>query len=534
MKDLYADLKTPLTPYQRDLTEKLKASHGVVAFWGTGKGKTLGAINAQSELGESTDIVTPAALQENYKKEFQKHLGYVPKNTRIRSYERAARDAETDPLNTQGLVIFDEAHRGRNSGTGASELLKASRRAKYRLLLTGSAIYNQPTDLAPLMNAAAGRSVLPDDPAMFKQTFIGTRTVPVPLLTELKGRILGHPIKPVSLPALINKDRLVSATRGYVDVQRGNTDEFPTKHEFDHEIPMSEGQLKLYNYFLGKLPFYLRAKIRSGLPMTKQESRELNAFQGALRQISNTPRGFTNDINDDNEIEHTPKIQRIIDAVNEARAKDPNWRGIIYSNYLDSGVHPLARAMAKANVPHNVFTGGVNDKTRAQMVLDYNSGKTPLLLLSGAGSEGLDLKGTKDIHILEPHWNPERIKQVEGRGIRFRSHAHLPEAERRVNVHRYYSTLPPSLSDRAGTLIGVKPDQSIEQYLREMSAEKGRLADEIAQALTEASDQGPLKKQGARMTDDEFMQQLAERMGDTTLTQKKRQRLLAYTHPTGT
>lgn len=36
------------------------------------------------------------------------------------------------------------------------------------------------------------------------------------------------------------------------------------------------------------------------------------------------------------------------------------------------------------------------------------------------------------------------------------------------------------------------------------------------------------------MTDNEFMQQLADHMGDTTLTQKKRQRLLAYTHPTGT
>ena len=113
---------------------------------------------------------------------------------------------------------------------------------------------------------------------------------------------------------------------------------------------MSPAQMKMYNFFLGKMPFYLRAKIRQGLPMSKQESQELNAFQGALRQVSNTPRGFTQDIDDATELEHTPKIKRVIDNINEARAKDPNWRGIVYSNYLDSGIHPLARALTQAGV----------------------------------------------------------------------------------------------------------------------------------------------------------------------------------------
>jgi superfamily II DNA or RNA helicase len=530
--DLYekiADVQTPLLPHQRRAIDKLRAAHGLLVVHGLGSGKTLTSIAAGDELGVPSEVVAPAPLVRNYDKELKKHLGEVPKNLRVRSYEQAARDGG---LNTEGLVVFDEAHKGRNSGTGAAKMMEEARRARYRMLLTATPVYNSPADLANLINTVAGRSVLPDDHNLFKQTFVGTRTVQAPFLTRLKGQILGHPVDTVTHPALINRERLVQATKGYVDVHKGGGDGFPDRIDEEHTVPMSDRQKELYTFAEGKLPWYLRAKIRAGLPMNKQESKELNAFQGALRQIANTPRGFANDITDENELEHSPKIQKVIDHLLEARSKDPNHRGIIYSNYLDSGVYPLSRALKAAGVEHNVFDGSVPTSRRAQMVNDYNSGKTPVMLLSGAGSEGLDLKGTKTMQLLEPHWHDQRPAQVIGRGIRYLSHAHLPEAERKVRVMKYYSTLPKDIDDRLGSLAGMKPKQSIEQYLKHMSDEKTLLTDEIAGALQEASDAGPLQKKGGAGSDD-LMQAIADRMGDATLGTGKGKKHIEFTHPTG-
>ena len=526
-----AKVLTDPKEHQTRLVDKLRASGGVLVAHGLGSGKTLSSINAKDELGVNSEVVVPAPLQANYDKELVKHLGKRPEDVRVRSYEKAVRDGDLD---TSGLVVFDEAHRGRNAGTGAAKLFDKAREAEYRMFLTGTPVYNQPADLANLLNAAAGRKVLPDDPNLFKQTFVGEKTVEAPLWDRLKGRVLGHPVDTETHPTLINRERLVNAAKGYVDVHRGGGEGFPDRIDEEHHVTMSPEQWKYYRFAEGQMPWYLRAKIRAGLPMDKKESKELNAFQGALRQISNTPRGFSTELTDDDEHKHTPKIQKMVEHLLDARKSDPNHRGVVYSNFLDSGINPMSRALTRAGVPHSVFTGEVSPAHRAQMVADYNSGKTPVLLLSGAGSEGLDLKGTKTIQLMEPHWNQSRIDQTIGRGIRYGSHAHLPEKERKVRVMRYFSDPAKDIDDRLGTLVGMKPKKGIEDYLFHMSNEKDRLTREIADALQEASDAGPLQKRAARMgLSDEVLEKVLTRMGDAQLGSKGKVKHIEFSHPAG-
>ena len=52
-----------------------------------------------------------------------------------------------------------------------------------------------------------------------------------------------------------------------------------------------------------------------------------------------------------------------------------------------------------------------------------------------AGSEGLDLKETNDVIILDPVWNPSIMEQIIGRAVRYKSHSKLPIEKRVVNVH---------------------------------------------------------------------------------------------------
>ena len=60
-----------------------------------------------------------------------------------------------------------------------------------------------------------------------------------------------------------------------------------------------------------------------------------------------------------------------------------------------------------------------------------------LLIISASGSEGIDLKNVRCVHIMEPYWHPVRMEQVIGRARRICSHKELPEEEQNVKVYLY-------------------------------------------------------------------------------------------------
>ena len=91
------------------------------------------------------------------------------------------------------------------------------------------------------------------------------------------------------------------------------------------------------------------------------------------------------------------------------------------------------------------FTGEQSQDERSKNVeLESNKdnvyGKNiKIVLISGAGSEGVSLNHIRQTHITEPYWNENRIDQVMARGIRFCSHKYLKMEERHVDIFRYKS-----------------------------------------------------------------------------------------------
>lgn len=75
-----------------------------------------------------------------------------------------------------------------------------------------------------------------------------------------------------------------------------------------------------------------------------------------------------------------------------------------------------------------------------------HGGIIDLLLISGAGAEGLNLRHVRHEHMFEPYWNYARFDQFKHRGIRTGSHMDLPENERNVRVYIYLSDYPLSLA----------------------------------------------------------------------------------------
>jgi len=63
-----------------------------------------------------------------------------------------------------------------------------------------------------------------------------------------------------------------------------------------------------------------------------------------------------------------------------------------------------------------------------------------VLMITASGSEGINLRNTRYVHIMEPYWHPVRTEQVVGRARRICSHKELPKALQTVEVFLYLMT----------------------------------------------------------------------------------------------
>ena len=82
-------------------------------------------------------------------------------------------------------------------------------------------------------------------------------------------------------------------------------------------------------------------------------------------------------------------------------------------------------------------------RRRLQEIADNNfMGEiVKIIMITSSGAEGINLKNTRFVHIVEPYWNLVRLEQVIGRARRICSHQDLPEELRTVKVFLYLATL---------------------------------------------------------------------------------------------
>jgi len=468
-----AEVITELKPHQKRVVQRIKSQPGLVVAHGVGSGKTLSSLAAAEELGGPATVVVPAALQANYRKEMAKHLGEDHAKYKVESLQRASRSGE---LPGGDLLVIDEAHRLRDPGTKAQHAARKST-AKKRLLLTGTPLYNRPYDLASLVNVAAGDSVFPQDRAEFENRYIGSRQVNPGLIDRVfRG------IKPGSIPELKNKAELGKALKKWVDYHENVAGpDFPTRKDTVVETTMGDKQREVYESLMGQAPAWVRRKVKRGLPPSKAESKQLNAFLGAARQVAVSPGGFVEGIDPEGAAKLSPKMQEAFTRLSKAIEKNPEHKALVYSNFLESGISPYESMLKAKNIPYGKFTGAMAKRQRQETVDAYNAGKLRALLLSSAGGEGLDLKGTRQIQVLDPHWNKEKLEQVIGRGIRYQSHAKLPEDQRTVDVEHYVSTLPNPRGIKK--FFGAKRPGGVDEYLRTMSANKDQLNQQVRELL---------------------------------------------------
>jgi SNF2 family DNA or RNA helicase len=396
--------KLPLKEHQKRLIYQLRKQKGILAIHAVGSGKTLTAVTAsQCYLADNPNgkviVVTPASLQINFKKEMKQYNPNIKENKyEFYTYDgfvNADKIGEIDCTNA--MLIVDEAHNIRTAikhkrdkktglpkiqGKKAHALVKcALNKAKKVLLLTATPIVNETRDLINLMAIINGT----------------------------------NPISETDFKFIMRDERAFTEFfRCKISIYEpcaAETKEFYPDH-------------KIQDVFIS-MPLDYQQKYE------EVERSQSLFFAGNPNVFYNGVRRACNKIDDS---VSAPKIKWI----NNFLDINPNGKIVIFSNWLDSGLTSLKQVLTTKNISYLYIDGSLNKKTRAEAVKQYNEDKIRVLLISRAGGEGLDLKGTRFMILFDPGWNPAGEDQVIGRGIRFKSHYHLPLEQQMVDVFKLY------------------------------------------------------------------------------------------------
>lgn len=118
-----------------------------------------------------------------------------------------------------------------------------------------------------------------------------------------------------------------------------------------------------------------------------------------------------------------------------------------------------------------------------------------VFMITASGSEGINLRNTRFVHIMEPYWNPVRSEQVIGRARRICSHQNLPEELRTVQVFLYLMVLSEKQQENASkslkhddvSIIDNKTIFTTEQTLHEISMIKKQVNDQLLMSVKSTS-----------------------------------------------
>lgn len=457
--DCISRSKVPLRDYQIKAIKFINdpSQKSLLVVHGTGTGKTLTALTAsQCYLDKNPNdkvlVISPASLTGNFDKEMDKYGGKLTKNYSFYSFTKFTSlnkgsfvspfdiyyDEELDvfrdsnpnssseqlkymmskffneeiknkdiyelykkranDINIKNLydcrntmLIIDEAHNLRNMGSRYKAVFNCVMQCKKLLLLTATPYVNSLYDFTPLIN------MIYRDENILK-----------------KGKYNKIPLK------ISSHDKYVKALETIYDHLKGKVTYLNDKNSQDFPI------VKMH---------------KKGIDMTSDFFKKYEKALVADRTFGDAPEvfysGFRRAVNSVGAEEYlNEKLDIILELVTQGR------QTLVFTNWVEAGVKVLQQAFDENDISYLIISGEIPANTRLEIVEKFNNKRVQVLIITLAGSEGLDLKEVRDVIILDPVWNPAVMEQIVGRAVRYKSHINLPEKERVVDVYNLILKTP--------------------------------------------------------------------------------------------
>ena len=470
-------------PHQERALKKAWGNGGrLILAHGTGTGKTFTSIAFAEDVlkksGGPVVVITPDGLKTQFDEigveKFTNRDGFVIQSGKdvkflqklhsrgqtpdyvIVGWSMLRRHAEALNAISPTLILADEAQKMKDPNSANYKSFMVARKGVPHCgLLTGSIVSNSPNDMMPLLSAVSDGEV-------------SAKTRLTKRVTEQVGTFEGLLGRQKEQRVVTKPEEIMALGDRWIDFV--STDDLgnalpPATTEYV-PVEMSGDQWDSYQSTLEGVPPSIVDRLIRGIVPPKREqthvfSRVMKARQAA--QSTQEKHGLT-----DKMVNTSPKLRQIVKDLETHLESDDRNKTVIYSNFIHGGVEAMHYALQKKGIPHSIFVGAgreigevqINKEGRQQAVRDFKDGKTRVLILSGAGAEGLDLKNANMFQAMEGHFNPEIIRQAQARVRRLKGQTQFDPAERRVIIKRYVSVEPnPGFLKRSLRRFRGEPDR---------------------------------------------------------------------------
>ncbi len=425
---------------------------------GLGKTITLIALHLKRARSEPTLVICPASLLGNWQREITRFAPGVPVR-RFHGPDRTLDGADGGFVLTTygtmrsaapalaghawGMVVADEAQHVKNPHSATAKALRTIP-APARVALTGTPVENNLSELWALLDWTTPGLLGPLKSFRARHA----RAVETGDDEEAAGR-LARLVRPFLL-------RRKKSDPGIVP-------ELPPKTETDHPVPLTREQAALYEAVVRESMAAIetaRGMGRRGLVLK---------LLTALKQICDHPALFLKEdgarAGGDRLAARSGKLALLDELLDTVLAEDGS--ALVFTQYV--GMARLITAhLAERAVPVELLHGGTPVPERERMVDRFQSGATPVLVLSlKAAGTGLNLTRAGHVVHFDRWWNPAVEEQATDRAYRIGQ-------TQPVQVHRLVT------------------EGTVEDRIAEMLESKRALADAILgsgeSALTELSD----------------------------------------------
>ena len=87
------------------------------------------------------------------------------------------------------------------------------------------------------------------------------------------------------------------------------------------------------------------------------------------------------------------------------------------------------------------------------MIRNNPNSNIKVILGSDKIAQGINLFRMREVHIVEPWYNLNKIEQIIGRGTRSFGHKDLPENKKNITVYLHVSVVPPNKESKIKKII---------------------------------------------------------------------------------
>lgn len=384
---------------------KYANTKGLLVAHGMGSGKTLTSLWVAKELlkvkrVDFVNIVAPNVSVPEFLDSFEK-AGINPAiagKVRVLTHDEFAYNKKERRFGNS-LVIVDEAHLF--TKTKYDALVKFD--VPYIMLLSGTPAPNTTCDIVPLINLLCKKK----EHQMTKAKWNGGKKVAAARVKFLKDKVSMHNIGP-------KNNYMGKVGKGKID----SKNEFPGFRVKTVRVKLSCDQEKRYK------------------ALNKEIKREPQSVTDK-HPLYTRERKIVLEHPDRLDGRVTPKIARVAEDVvkhikgtknRESSSRLSRGRVLVYVYNTDvkvdlvNEIKRLCGVKKIANASIECYNGKTSESERNRIKESFNGGETDVLIISKAGSVGLDLQCTSKVFMLDVSWNIPQMNQIIGRAIRFKSH----------------------------------------------------------------------------------------------------------------